>query len=319
MKAARITKWCALAVLGFQLGTPILRADHDKSDTSTRDRISRSRDERNDRNDRNDRSYGASRDQGGLERAHRLIGSPVRFEDQGRGRLEDVVVDLESGRILYGMVAMNPDRNQKSSELYAVPPSLISTAPQGRMLEVKADRSKVQGAPTMAKNASTGWDSPSFASDVYKHYGASPWWSGYSGNGKFGHVHRLSDLFRMPIVNVMDSQIGKVQDAVLDFADARVLYVVLDPDKSLDLGSDLFPVPPNALTMGKNNNLVLDTDKSKLSAGPKFREGNWPNLDDYQFATDVWKHYGKTPYFEGKGTVTPTSDLDRPARRNRRQ
>src|SRR5512146_1598819 len=68
---------------------------------------------------------------------HQVMGS----DNQKIGNLNNLVVDLESGRILYGVIGTGQSR-------VAAPPEIFTqTTPSGNELRVNATKQKVDGAP----------------------------------------------------------------------------------------------------------------------------------------------------------------------------
>jgi hypothetical protein len=77
------------------------------------------------------------------------------------------------------------------------------------------------------------------------------------------------------------------------------VYVILTPESSLNLGDELYAVPPEALTWNaEQKSLVSDLNKDKLAAAPHFPTSNWASLSNPDWASRVYKYYGKQPYFE---------------------
>ena len=75
-------------------------------------------------------------------------------------------------------------------------------------------------------------------------------------------------------------------------------FVLLDPDSSLKLGSDLYALPPDAFTWNADKKaLSSDIDQQKLTAAPHFAKDNWSQLTDRTFASKVYQYYGKQAYF----------------------
>jgi len=331
------------------VSVPALYADHedDKKTSRGNERISR----------RAEQFENAPA--GHLQRADRLIGSPVVFaEEKGRaGILEDIVVDLESGRALYAIISsgrgnnerdenrgetraerraqQREDRESRDSALdredrraerrmgrggdgFAVPASALR-AGDGRNFIVQGDRTRFESAPKVRSGDEAG--AVRLSTDIYKHYGKSVWWNANQQSGNFGNAHRLSDLINAEVSNVSNSKIGTVDNLVIDLPAERVLYVVFEPDQSLDLKNKLFALPPMAFTKGTGQfELVSNLDRAKMTEGPSFTRGEWPGLNDYSFAKRVYSHYGKQAYFEGQDKLSPTSEeQDTPRRRRDRR
>src|SRR5579872_3510749 len=133
------------------------------------------------------------------ERAANLYGREVlSLDNQKVGRIDNVVVDLESEHILY--VVLGTDRGK-----VAVPPQVIGQT-AGNTLRANLNKAKIDSAPQF----SSALDKPnqlgqaSFVFRVYQYFGMNPWWQGNSpaNVGSFHNVHKLNQLIGMNVEDV---------------------------------------------------------------------------------------------------------------------
>jgi len=247
---------------------------------------------------------------GEVERANKLIGKEVRGSDNQKfGKIENFVIDLETGRVLYAIVGSGGVLGAGEKK-YAVPPGAF-TETQGNNVHVNFDKAKFNGAPEFTKDIDkdTELGKAAFVSKVYEFFGQPAWWqrSGPASEGEFHNVHKASDMIGMKIQNASNQDIGKVDNVIIDLPAGRVVYVILSPDRSFNLGNNLYALPPNALTLSSDRkNLVSDLSQEKLSGAPHFARDNWPNLSNPSWASQVYQYYGKQAYFEGG--LKPTSE-----------
>jgi sporulation protein YlmC with PRC-barrel domain len=252
----------------------------------------------------NDKTFGY------VERADKLIGKEVRSSDDEKlGKIENLVIDLESGRILYAVVGSGGILGAGEKKI-AVAPAVFSDT-RGDTVRLNVDKQKFHGAPEFTKDI----DKPAegaqagFVKNVYSYYGQSPWRQGGTptSEGSFNNVHKANDLMGMKIHNVSDQAMGKVDNLAVDLAAGRVVFVTLAPDRSLDLGNNLYALPPNALTLSADRKfLVSDLSKEKLGTAPHFAKESWPDLSNSTFASQVYRFYGKQAYFESNSSLRPT-------------
>src|SRR5215475_13216672 len=156
----RLMKWGAITAMGLtMLSLPVRGADE-----SIRTKT--------------DSDYKSSTDMqsgkmlGHIKHANKLIGKEVLSSDsQKLGKIDDVVVDLHSGRILYAIIGSGGVLGA-GEKLFAVPPGAFS-AIQGQSLSLKVDKSKFAGAPQltseMDKDSELG--KTSFVNQLYQHFG----------------------------------------------------------------------------------------------------------------------------------------------------
>lgn len=245
-------------------------------------------------------------DLNGVERASRVLGKEVRASGGSKlGTIDNLVVDLESGRVLYAVVDTGKDK-------VALPPGVF-TNPRGDEVTISATEDKLKDAPQFTRETGSASEinKASFVSRVYRNFGQTEWWKGSrpSDEGTFNNVHRLTDLRGARIVNVQDQPMGKISNLAVDLQAGRVLYALMSPDDSLGVSEGLYPIPPNILTPNKKYDTTTfsaELNKEKLTSGPRLTRNDWSRLSNESWAAGVYSHYGKQPYFTGAGALTPT-------------
>jgi sporulation protein YlmC with PRC-barrel domain len=299
MKINHLALWSAVTAVSFVAVTVPVRAadtDQDKSTSGYRKTTHLSDKAIND-----------------VERANKLIGKEVRGSDnQKLGKIENFIVDLETGRILYAIIGSGGVAGVGEKK-YAVAPGMF-TETQGKDTHLNMDKAKFAGAPEFTKemDKDTELGKADFVFKTYQYFGQNAWWQGNTpaSEGSFHNVHKVSDLIGMKVQNVSNQDIGKVDNVILDVPDARVLFVIFNPDRSLGLSENYYALPPNALTLGSDRKfLVSDLGKEKLSAAPHFDKDNWPNFSNPSWAGQVYKYYGKDVWFDTN--VQPTSEREK--------
>lgn len=248
---------------------------------------------------------------GHVERANKLIGMEVLSSDnQKLGKLENVIIDLNTGRILYTVVGSGGVLGAGEKK-YAVPPRAF-TEMQGDELSLKVDKAKFQGAPqfTSEIDKDSEMGKTAFVKQVDQYFS-----QGRAGRGssmisdttEFRSVHKANDLIGMKIENSGNVELGKVHNLALDLSNGRLVYVILSPDSSLKLGNDYFVLPPAALMVSTDGKyLATDLTKEKLAGAPHVSKDNWANLSNRTWASQVYQYYGKQPYFENGSRLEPT-------------
>ncbi len=242
---------------------------------------------------------------GKLEPANQVYGKEVMSSDNQKvGELNNLIVDFESGRILYATVGA-------AKGTVGVPPQIFTKTPSSTAKNVQANvtKQKIDGAPQFSaydKEGSLG--SAQYVDQVYTYFGQSPWWQGSqpANVGSFHNVHKVNKAIGMTVEDVNNNKIATVNNVIVDLPSGRVAYVILQPDSSLQLGNNLYALPPQALTLSADQkNLVSNIDKAKLASAPHFDKSKWPNLSDPTFASQVYQYYGKQAYFS-TGNMAPT-------------
>lgn len=234
---------------------------------------------------------------GKVERSNKLIGKEVYSSDNQKiGKIKDLVVDLESGRVLYAVV------NAKNT--VAIAPGVFSETSSDNNIHSTVDKAKFDGAPQFTSDIDSQQTlaKADFVSKVYEYFGQTAWWQGSTpaNQGSFNNTHKASDTEGMKVFNESNQDIGKVDNLAIDLPAGRVVYVIFSPAYSMKLGSNLYALPPNALSLSPDQkNLVCNIDKDKLSNAPHFAKSQWPDLSSPAYAQQVYAFYGKQLWFQG--------------------
>lgn len=243
---------------------------------------------------------------GQVAKADEVYGNEVISSDNQKiGKLNNLMVDLESGRVLYGVLGASKGKVAIAPQLFT------STLPIDRELHLRATKAKLETARqfTADMDKPGQWGQASFVDEVYTYYGQRPWWQGSApaNQGTFHNVHKASQVIGMKVENVNNQSLGEVNNLIVNLPAGRLVYVILSPASSLALGNNLYVLPPQAFTLSADQkNLVSGIDGQKLAAAPHFDKSKWPNLSDTAFAARVYEYYGKQPYFQIGGAIQPT-------------
>jgi len=235
---------------------------------------------------------------GKIESAKKLIGRAIHTtQDQKIGDVKDMVIDLESGRVLYGVVSAGGFLGV-GDELTAVPPGAFTSSAEDK-LTMNIDKEKLKAAPRFTKDQESKLGDGEFVKQTYQHFGQSLGWE-----GSFNNVHKASEVIGMNVKNVSDQKIGDINDLGIDLPAGRVAFAILGTGGALGVGEKQYALPPNAFTLGSDKkSLATGIDKDKLASAPQFNN-NWNQLSDRRFAAQIYQHYGKQPYWDVN--LTPT-------------
>jgi sporulation protein YlmC with PRC-barrel domain len=257
---------------------------------------------------------------GKMERADKIIGREVKdSQDQKLGRVKDFAIDLQNGRIVEvivgtgGLVGVD-------ERYVAVPPGAFMCDPASKGLQLNnVDKDKLAQAPSFQLSE---WDAnvtQPTVTEVYHYYGAAPYFGVevQTEEGKhptektyqLGNVVRTDKLMGSTVHNVQDERLGKVDDLIVDLPAGRVAEVVLASGGFLGLGDELSAVPPQAFRQGTEpDTIVLDTSKDALTSAPHFKSSEWPDFNNPEYVTSVYRAYNVEPYYNADNTAQNTTD-----------
>jgi sporulation protein YlmC with PRC-barrel domain len=250
----------------------------------------------------------SDRELGQLEKWSKLKGREiVGTDNQKLGKIEDAVVDLTSGHILYAIVGSG-GIGPIGEKRYAVAPGAVSEVGTDN-IHFNGDKAKLQAAPEFTKDMDKDTELGKIAliKTTHQHFGQFAWWEGKAVAADFPNARKASDLMNKNVKNVNDEDIAKVDNLMFNLPAGRVAFVVISPDSKLDLGSNLYALPPDAFAMNKDGkSLTSDISKDKLAGAPHFDKNNWAQASDPAWAGQVYQYYGKQAYFQSSGNLRPT-------------
>jgi sporulation protein YlmC with PRC-barrel domain len=277
---------------------------------------------------------------GTVKRAGDLIGSTVENpQGQTLGRIDDLVVDLNAGRLTYAVMSSGGILGV-GGKLFAVPPRAFSVSRQDKeTLVLNVDRQRLARAPGFDRENWPDMGNPQWAEDTYRFHNQPPYWlpsrHGISIHDPSGsprqrdlpyqdrqtlrtaegmvderlHIQRVSDLKGTTVRNPQNENLGEIQDVVVDLEAGRILYVVLGTGGFLGLGQNYYAIPPETVRMsGRQNQVLVNVDRQRLAQAPGFDRADWPGVEDQEWAERVYRFHGQQPYWQSDSraeTQTP--------------
>jgi sporulation protein YlmC with PRC-barrel domain len=220
---------------------------------------------------------------GVAQKSTTLLGVPVR-EKNGRkiGKLEDVILDLHSGRVMCALVSAG------GGATLALPGKIFYSAGEK---EARLTMSDVNlDAVPHAANADIAGLVNSLPKS-YKYFSQQIAWDSAQVEPK-----KCSELVGLNVRNNAGESLGHVVNLIVDVPTARVIFVVVSLSGKAD---DLYVVPPTALqSAADNSSLVLNVDKAKISALAHSDGFFWSNMADANWCAEGYHAFGKQADFD---------------------
>ncbi len=240
-----------------------------------------------------------------------LIGKNVQSRTgENIGDVDDLIVDLDSGRVLYYIVPCD-------GKQCAVPAPVMTLPADARHFTFAATKDQLK-AYSFEKRSFPNFNDRAYTTQVYTHYNVRPFWDG-SGKTEVtttttttrpatgehiwyrfpARTEKGSKLIGMDVRNQQNENLGKIEDLAIDPDGNRVIYGVLSFGGFLGVGDKFFAIPWSSLkqTSVDQNQLILSVDKDRLKNATGFDKKNWPNMAEQRWATDVHKFYGVEVYW----------------------
>jgi len=119
---------------------------------------------------------------------------------------------------------------------------------------------------------------------------------------RYRRVLAASTLAGDSVKNSAGEDLGKLDEIMIDIPSGRIAYAVLSFGGFLRMGNKLFAVPWSVLRVDEDQKcFTLEIDKAALENAPGFDQDNWPDMADTTWGADIYRYYGRTPYWETKG------------------
>ena len=257
-------------------------------------------------------------------------------ENENLGEIKDIVVDPNSGRILYAVLEFGGFLGM-GEKLFAVPFQSLQSSGDNKAFILNVEKDRLKSAPGFDKSQWPNFADEQFATTTYQYYSLTPYWQVRNDNASGTTTHREhssktstggsndngstitttttihyrdrwnqratawqkgSDLCGKNVVDSRNENTGKLSDCVIDPDGARIVYgVVSFRDK-------YFAVPWSALTLPADaKQFVLNGNNDQLKDSVSFGKDNWPNMTDERWARDTFTYYRVQPYWTKSDTT----------------
>jgi sporulation protein YlmC with PRC-barrel domain len=258
---------------------------------------------------------------GDLKRAHDVIGREIVDDhDQKLGKVKDLALDLQNGRIAEVIVAIGGTLGM-DQKVVAVPPSSFTFDRTMRSLRFTADKDALRNSPEF--KVSQWNESTQYVEirETWQRFGVTPYFlhdrqpvapvpasshavenynsfDNPSTLPQLGFIARATRLMGTTTLNSLDERLGKVDDLVLDLPAGRIVEVVLSTGGILGAGANLRPVPPEAFRWKTNNTvLTLAATSEAFKVAPHFKAAEWGYALEPATVSEVYDVYRVQPYF----------------------
>ncbi|MBJ7311080.1 PRC-barrel domain-containing protein [Rugamonas sp. CCM 8940] len=92
--------------------------------------------------------------------------------------------------------------------------------------------------------------------------------------------------------NLKGEHLGQIKEIMLDMRNGKIAYAVMSHGGLLTLGSKLFAVPWEALTLdAAHRRFTLNIAKERITAAPGFDPEHWPDMANQSWAAQVHDYY----------------------------
>lgn len=108
--------------------------------------------------------------------ANTIIGdSVVNRADEDLGEIDDLMIDLEGGRVRYAVLSFGGFLGM-GDKLFAVPLETLTLDAENKRFILDVDRERLKNAPGFDKDNWPDTSEQDWQTEVYEYYGATPYW-----------------------------------------------------------------------------------------------------------------------------------------------
>lgn len=214
-------------------------------------------------------------------RASTLIGMSVRNrQGQNIGQIRDMVINMNTGGVQYAVLQFDPGVFE-GEKLYAVPTRELRMARDRDDIVYDIRREQLARAGVDRSQWENRQLSPGFFTNLDRLWGArAP-----TPNAR---AYNASDLIGQNVVDRNGENIGEMEDLVVDMANQRVHYAVMEFDPSWAQAGRNYALPLRVFELGRDRDqLVLNMEKSQLQAMSGFNDERYSRLNDPGWRTQV--------------------------------
>jgi sporulation protein YlmC with PRC-barrel domain len=101
--------------------------------------------------------------------------SVVNRAGESLGKIEELMLDLEKGRVAYAVLSFGGVR-EMNEKLYVVPFEALKLDSSREHFTLDADKAKLKNAPSFDRNNPPQASDRTWGAEVYKFYGYKPYW-----------------------------------------------------------------------------------------------------------------------------------------------
>ena len=100
----------------------------------------------------------------------------VNRAGEGLGKIEELMLDLEKGRVAYAVLSMGSLGVGMGEKLFAIPFEALKLDATREHFTLDVDKDKMRNAPSFDKNNPPQASDRTWGAQVYKFYGYKPYW-----------------------------------------------------------------------------------------------------------------------------------------------
>jgi sporulation protein YlmC with PRC-barrel domain len=230
------------------------------------------------------------------------------------GKIEELMIDLQDGRVAYAVLSFGGLLGM-GDKLFAIPWKAFSLRLHEHAFLLDIPKETLEKAEGFDKD---NWPTTNreWLFTVYSYYGYQSYWqtAAVGQTGMMGETEseRTAPMRSMTkdnpeflsahtikgdkVVNRAGDHVGKIDELMIDLQNGKVAYAVMSHGGILGIGSRLFAIPWQALTLKVHEHaFVLDVPEETFHKAEGFDKNNWPLTREE--LSSVYSYYGYPFYW----------------------
>lgn len=231
-------------------------------------------------------------------RSSEIVGLPVRNrENKNLGKVEDLVIDLNTGEIRYAALSFGGIAGI-GSKLFAIPWSQMTFVfgEKDRHFVYDTTPEQLKEAPGFDASHWPNVADRAWSASIDKHYRVDRTTATDTKPVAYDTVFRASKIKGMKVRNEQNEDLGHVSEIVLSLKDGRVKYMALSHGSVVGVGGKLFAIPMSSYTLRHAQNeafFILNVSPEQLNRAPGFDSNHWPNTADPNWSAEIDRYYAR--------------------------
>jgi len=236
-----------------------------------------------------------------VQKSSEVLGRPITINNENIGKVEDLVVDVNTGRVVYGVGSFTTVKDS-SGKLYAYPWPAGTYSTTTRTYDLDMDTARLQGAPSFTTTTYPNFTDDEFVTRTYKTYNQTPYWqtgstvvrtadrpgTTHTWTSRPTTVTRVSEIRGRQIRTPDGVVLGPINEVVLEPGSGRILYAVTTRD------GQSVPIPWTALR-AKDKDFEITIAADRFKTAPVIETDRWSTITDPYWTTQVYKYYEVEP------------------------
>ena len=99
----------------------------------------------------------------------------VNPRDEHLGKIEDLMIDLSTGRIAYAVLSFGGFLGM-GDKLFALPWSALRVDQDNKQIVLDVDKSRLERAPGFDKDRWPDMSDTTWGTEIHQYYGVTPYW-----------------------------------------------------------------------------------------------------------------------------------------------